>query len=71
MKTNKKYKTDKLINRATFFDGLGSVFNISGNYFRIRFKSSGFDLDRKAIENDWGVVGNDIREALRKAKSKN
>jgi len=42
--------------------GFGSIFNISGSYFEFNYSNSGNESDKKAIENDWGVIGDDIRE---------
>lgn len=44
--------------------GLGSILNISGNYFEFNYSNSEKEADMKAIENDWGVIGNDIQEAI-------
>lgn len=68
MTKTKKYKTNILFNRPTFIDGIASIFNISGNYFEFNYSESGEEADRKAIESDWGVVGNDILEATGKLK---
>jgi len=53
----KKYKTDFLLPKLSVITGLGSIMNITGNYFEFNYSPN---LDKKAIENDWGVVGNDI-----------
>jgi hypothetical protein len=62
----KKYKTNILFNRPGFIDGVASIFNISGNYFEFNYSEAGEEADRKAIESDWGVIGNDILEATEK-----
>ncbi len=63
MTKTKKYKTNILFHRTSFIDGVASIFNISGNYFEFNYSESGEEADRKAIESDWGVIGNDIFEA--------
>ena len=62
----KRYKTNTLFHRTSFLDGIGSIINIPGNYFDFNYSKSREDADREAIENDWGVVGNDIRKAAEK-----
>lgn len=58
----KRYRTDFLFSLPSFLVGAGSVLNIAGNYFD--FSSSDKDADTKAILSDWGVVGQDIQQAL-------
>lgn len=68
MKKLNKYRTNILFPRATIFDGIGSIFNIAGSYFDFNYSKSSEEADRIAIENDWGVVGNDIRNVLEKER---
>ncbi len=67
---SRKYKTNILFPRSSALIGAGSVFNIAGNYFMFNFLKSDEEADRKAIESDWGIVGNDIRKSINKVKSK-
>lgn len=62
----RRYKTNRLFHRTSFLDGIGSVINISGNFFDFNYSNSGEEADREAIENDWGVVGDEIRKAAKK-----
>jgi hypothetical protein len=62
----KRYKTNRLFHRTSVLDGIGSIINIAGNYFDFKYSNSGEEADSEAIENDWGVVGNDIRKAAKK-----
>ena len=66
----KRYKTSLFFIRPTFFHGVGSIFNIAGNYFEFDYSSIGEETDKRAIENDWGVVGNDIRSVTNKSSKK-
>lgn len=59
-------KTYRLFHRTSFLDGIGSIINIFGNYFDFNFSNTGEEADKKAIENDWEVVGDDIRKAVQK-----
>ncbi len=63
MKRIKKYRTDFLFPRPSFLIGLGSILNISGNYFDFNYSSSDYEADYKSILSDWGVVGEDIKDA--------
>ncbi|MEZ5006960.1 MAG: hypothetical protein R2753_02280 [Chitinophagales bacterium] len=64
----KLYHTDYLFSKSSFLDGLGSIFNISGNYYNFNYSKTEEEADSKAIKNDWGVVGDDIREAQNKLR---
>ncbi len=63
MKRNKKYRSDFLFNTPSFLIGAGSVLNLAGNYFPFNYGKSSKEADAKAIESDWGVVGQDIKKA--------
>jgi hypothetical protein len=62
----RRYRTNRLFHRTSVLDGIGSIINIPGNYFDFNYSNSGEEADRVAIENDWGVVGDDIRKAAKK-----
>jgi hypothetical protein len=62
----KKYKTNFLVPNTSFLIGMGSIMNIQGNYFDFNYSDTLEEADSKAIENDWGVVGNDLRRAINK-----
>lgn len=66
----KRYKTNMLFPRPSILIGVGSVFNISGNYFSFNYSKSNEAADLKALENDFGVVGNDIKRAAHQRTSK-
>ena len=57
---NKQYRSDYLFVTPSFLMGIGSIFNIGGNYFPFNYSESGREADLKAIESDWGVIGQDI-----------
>lgn len=42
---------------------MGSVLNISGNYYQFDYSDSSLIADSKAIKSDWGVIGQDIKNA--------
>ncbi|MDN4164741.1 hypothetical protein QWY31_04465 [Cytophagales bacterium LB-30] len=63
MKKNRRYRTDFLFPTPSFLLGAGSVFNVAGKYFEFNTSSSSSEADLKAIMSDWGIVGQDIRNA--------
>lgn len=62
----KEVRTDFLLPKRGFFTGFASVFSIAGDTVDFNTSNSGEEADLKAIQNDWEMIGNDIREALRK-----
>lgn len=68
MTTIKRYKTNILFHRPSFIDGIGSIFNLAGNYFEFNYSKSSEEADRKAIESDWNMIGNDIEKATKELK---
>lgn len=63
---NTTYQTDYLFESSSFLAGMGSVLNISGQNFNYNTSATAQDADKKALENDWGVVGQDIQSAISK-----
>jgi len=62
-----KYKdnrTDFLFATPSFLIGAGSIFNLAGNYFEFNRSYSGEVADTMALQSDWEMVGNDLRQAL-------
>lgn len=66
----KRYKTNRLFHRASFIGGIGSIINVAGNYYDFNYTGSGEEADIKAIENDWGMIGDDIRQSVKKITKK-
>ena len=63
---NRRYSTTFLFPKTSFIVGMGSIFNIQGNYFLFNTSDSPEEADAKAIESDWGVTGQDIEEVIEK-----
>ncbi|MCJ7447969.1 MAG: hypothetical protein MUO72_09760 [Bacteroidales bacterium] len=63
MNKRRKYYTD-FLTANSFVIGLGSVFNIAGNYFIYNSSESAEEADLIALTNDWYVIGQDIDNAL-------
>ena len=66
MKKIQIYRSDFLFPDTDFITGMGSVLNIAGSYFEFDTSKSENIADQKALRSDWGVIGQDIREALSK-----
>ena len=52
------------LSKNNFWIGLGSIFNIFGNYFMTRPNKDALQADINAIASDWWAVGNDIRKVI-------
>lgn len=59
-----KYRTDFLFVSNSFGLGFVSIFNLGGNYYPFNASRSEAEADTKAMWIDWGVVGEDIRNAI-------
>jgi len=68
MSEHKKFKTDFLVANS-FAIGLGSIFNLPGDYFLYNYSETEAEADSIAIANDWHMVGQDIENAILKFKS--
>lgn len=68
-KTLKVMKTSFLLPKGGFLVGMGSVFNIAGNYFRYNSSESAEVADYKALCSDWSNVGSDIEVSMNKYSS--
>lgn len=68
---NKRYSTFFLFKQqGSILTGVATILNIGGNFFDYNYSETDKDADAKAIENDWGVVGQDIQKTV-KSVSKN
>lgn len=57
MEKHKKYRLKPFLGINSFFMGMGSVMNISGDYFENKYPEMD---DAKAIESDWRAIGRDF-----------
>lgn len=67
MKRMKKVQTDFLFSTPSFLIGLGSVLNISGNYFEFNESSSDQEADKRALSCDFKMIGQDLKDSLNSA----
>jgi hypothetical protein len=63
MKRN-KHKTDFLLPAVSFITGMGSIFNVSGNYYSFNASKSGAEADCRALRSDWQMIGQDLEKAM-------
>jgi len=61
--TAERVKTTYLLPKKSFLIGMGSIFNLRGKYYDYSTSESGIKADRKALENDWKMIGQDMRDA--------
>ena len=64
----KRFRTDFLFPKSSLLIGFGSIFNISGKYYKFNGSKTSMEADYKAIQSDWGIVGQDINEAIKELK---
>jgi hypothetical protein len=62
----KRFTTDFLCESSSFLAGMGSVLNIRSHHHK--YNESG-NPDEIALSHDWHMVGQDMRDALRKAEA--
>jgi hypothetical protein len=60
----KRFKTDFLCESSSFLAGVGSVLSIRGHNHKYNVSDN---PDEVAISHDWHMVGQDMRDALKKA----
>lgn len=65
MKKMDTFRSDFLFPETDFIIGMGSVLNISGNYFEFAGSKNEFTADLKALSSDWSVAGQEISNALK------
>lgn len=70
MKKERKLFTDFLFSTPDFYTGMGSVFNLSGNYYKFNVSASEVEADTKALRSDFGMVGQDFADVLSEEISK-
>ena len=63
---NTRLKTDFLCESSSFMAGMGSVLNLRGQAHEY---NNSVDPDDVAIAHDWHMIGQDMRDALQKAKA--
>lgn len=59
-----KYHSDFLFSQGSFSIGVGSIFNIPGNYYLFNYSKSDKEADTKAIKSDWGMIKQDFEDVV-------
>lgn len=57
-------QSSRLYANSNFVIGMGSIFNIVGEYFNYNYSKSGAEADNKAIKRDWEIVGEDLSNSI-------
>ena len=60
----KSYKTDVNFRTPDFMTIMVSIIAIAGCFYLFRRYKSGIEADKNSIENDWGVVAQDINDSI-------
>lgn len=63
-KRKRRFVTSFLFSSPSFLTGAGTVINLAGNYYQYNTSRSDLEADSLAIACDFGVVGEDIRQAM-------
>jgi len=64
-----KYQTNFLASKSSITTGIGSCFNIWGNYYKFNTSKTPQEANRKAFNSSWGVIGQSFGNLLKKLKS--
>ena len=54
-----------LSDSEAFIRGMGSTFNLHGNYHNFKFSKTPYLDDKKAIMSDWQAIGLDIKHSMK------
>lgn len=71
MNERNKFSTGFLFSTPSFLGGAGTVINLAGNYYKFNSSVSELEADGMAIEQDFRVVGQDLKNAMDLFKNKN
>ena len=63
-KIMKEVRTDFLFADESFLTGMASVLDIGGSSTRFNTSDTASEADAKALNNDWAMIGNDIKNAV-------
>jgi len=64
----KRVTSDFLFSTGDFVVGIGSVFNVFGNYFAFNYSKTPQDADRRALSTDGELVKRDFGTAVGRTK---
>jgi hypothetical protein len=61
-------RSSELYNDLSFLSGMGSAFNIGGNYYDFNYSESDEEADTKSLKRDWEMVGRTIYSSIVKLR---
>jgi hypothetical protein len=64
MNETKRFRTDFLFPNSSFLIGLGSIINVSGNYYFYNVSENEKEADIRAIESDCNLVKQDMFDII-------
>ena len=63
------YKSNFLFAKPSLFSGAARTLDVFATFDEYNSSSSPEEADTRALESDWGVVGQDLTKAVKKVKS--
>lgn len=63
---NGKYSSDFLFARPSFLSGAARTMDAFATFDRYNVSDSPLEADMRAITNDWGMVGQDLKTTIEK-----
>lgn len=57
-----RFYTDFLVADDSFLTGMGTIFNLDGNFYRYNRSGTTSAADARAIRQDFAMIGQDIRD---------
>ena len=64
------YKSDFLFAKPSFFSGAARTLDLFAIFDDYNSSSSPEEADIRALKSDWGVVGQDLTQTVKKAKGR-
>lgn len=61
--------TGFLYSDPSLLKGVGTVFNVWGNYYSFNYSPTTEEADERAIASDWRIVGKDMQDVMGKAEN--
>lgn len=65
-----QYRSDFLLPKKSFLSGIGSVFNLFGDFYTFDVSKSEDEADRKALLNDLRMINQDYLKTISTEKRK-
>jgi hypothetical protein len=60
----KRYRSDFLFSKGSILMGMGNVLTIGGRYHLFNYSPSEEEADRRALEADLGIIGQELERAF-------